>query len=410
MFVDKLYTVGYRNLKSESSLSFEKGLNILYGHNAAGKTNTLEAIFCFASGKSFRQSKDKDLICHGKSSAYASLSYTDLVGRHEMSFGITVGDKGVTKLMRVESTHAERISDFLGHFRAILFTPDHLSLIKGAPEQRRHLIDLTLCQIKPRYVRSLNEYAKLLSQRNAYLKDIKSGKLRLDRDYLSVTDKLLAKSGAIITKQRSIFSQKLSDYACEFYKELSGQSESLFARYISRAKLPEQIDEQQISEIFEQKYAGLLEHDLFLGRTSFGPHRDELMFFISKKPKEFDASIDLLSSDEQVLQVADSDSLCEFAARTFASQGQQRSAVLAIKLAEGEIIKSLTGEQPVFLLDDLFSELDASRTKKLTSLFGQRQCIITCCNKSSIPNFLDANYICVENGDYLKNFVEEENV
>lgn len=401
MYIQSLSTNNFRNLSSDSPLKFQNGINILYGQNAAGKTNTLEAIFYFASGKSFRTGRDKDVIARQKDFASACITYNDLSGKHNMSFGISHGDKGLNKVMKIEQTPVEKISEFLGHFRAVLFTPDHLLLVKGAPEQRRHLIDLALCQIKPRYVKTLNEYTKLLLQRNTYLKDIKQGKQKLDADYLSVLDGLLGKSAAAITKQRSLFCKNLSELVLQLYSSLSGQNERLFARYTSQLSLDDFSDEEQVASIFEEKYKKMREHDLFVGRTSLGPHRDELLFFVADNQNEFDKQIH--NYREQFFSQDECDTpLSEYAARTFASQGQQRSAVLAIKLAEGEIIKSLTGEDCVFLFDDLFSELDASRSNRLVKLFCDRQCIITSCNKDIMPKMNDANLVCVQNGTYIK--------
>ncbi len=400
MFIESLSTTNFRNLKSDMPLQFKNGINILYGQNAAGKTNTLEAIFFFASGKSFRVGRDKDIIARQKDYASASICYNDSYGKHNMSFGISCADKGLVKVMRIEQTPAEKVSDFLGHFRAVLFTPDHLSLIKGAPEQRRHFIDLALCQIKPRYVKSLNEYSKLLLQRNSYLKDIKQGKLKLDADYLSVLDGLLSKAGAVITKQRSLFCQNLSRLVLDLYSDLSAGSEALFTKYTSQLALSDFTDEEYVASVFEEKYQQMRNHDLFIGRTSLGPHRDELLFFVSNNQSEFDSQIK--EYRENYFSLDDTDiPISEYAARTFASQGQQRSGVLAIKLAEGEIIKSLTGENCVFLFDDLFSELDALRSSRLVNLFNERQCIITSCNKDLMPKIDGANLICVENGTYL---------
>ena len=169
-----LKTENFRNL-SENPPMFHEGINVLYGDNAAGKTNTLEAIYLFATGKSFRTRNEKDFIRHGQDYARAEIKFESAGMCREMSVAYLANGQKAVKGMQIGGISVDRVSEFLGNFRAVLFTPDNLELVKGAPEERRRLIDMALCQIQPRFVKSLNEYAKVLSQRNNYLKSLKYG-------------------------------------------------------------------------------------------------------------------------------------------------------------------------------------------------------------------------------------------
>lgn len=404
MLIKKLETRFYRNL-SGSLPELSCGINILCGENAAGKTNTLEAMFAFASGKSFRTSREKELISRGKDFAEASLVFEKNGFDRSLSLSVTADGQGVKKRMSVDGQPVNKASEFLGQFRAVLFTPDHMSLIKGGPEERRRLVDLALCQIKPRYVKSLNEYEKILAQRNAYLKKVKFGELKFDADYLDVLSGQLSRAGAIIARQRSMFCGHLSQSACEMYSKLTDEREELCVKYIGFSKHADFCDEKQTANELYRIYSKNVDSDLSLGRTFCGPHRDELMIFISSNPENFTSEALKNTQDGELSQADIQDKaalrLSDFAARSFGSQGQQRSAVLSLKLAEGEIIRSLTGEYPVFLLDDLFSELDMGRRSRLSRLLYNRQTVITCCEASGICADSEVNLIHVKDGKYV---------
>ena len=391
MKLNTLKTQNFRNLIENPPL-FHDGINVLFGDNAAGKTNTLEAIYLFATGKSFRTRNEKDFIRHGEDYARAEIEYENSVMTRTMSVTYMANGKSALKGMQIEGSAVDRVSEFLGNFRAVLFTPDHLELVKGAPEERRRLVDMALCQIQPRFVKSLNDYMKVLSQRNNYLKSIKFSGKEADLDYLDVLNLQLAKSGAVITKQRGLYCEKLSDLSGKAYAGLTGGNEGLYARYVSRAAAASLTDENAISDTLYTMYKRDTAHDIELGKTSHGPHHDELMIYVAKSgdgERFFEAAKDI--PDDQ---------LPDYAARSFGSQGQQRSAVLSIKLAEGEIIKEKCSEYPVFLLDDLFSELDDKRRERLSGMFLDKQCIITCCDRAALPKSTDMNVINVCDGKY----------
>ena len=391
MILKTLKTQNFRNLL-ENPPEFHDGINVLFGDNAAGKTNTLEAIYLFATGKSFRTRSEKDFIRHGENFARAEIGYENSVLCRSMSVTYMANGKSVLKGMQIEGAGVDKVSEFLGNFRAVLFTPDHLELVKGAPEERRRLIDMALCQIQPRFVKSLNDYMKVLAQRNNYLKNIKFSGREADLDYLGVLNMQLSKAGAVITKQRGLYSEKLSALSGEAYEKLTGGNESLYAKYISRAGTSLS-DENEIAENLYAMYERDTKHDIELGKTSHGPHHDELMIYVAKKG-EGEAFVKEAS-------LIPEENLSEYAARSFGSQGQQRSAVLAIKIAEGEIIKEKCGEYPVFLLDDLFSELDDKRRQKLSEMFLDKQCIITCCDRAALPKSTNMFVINVSEGKYF---------
>jgi len=392
MKLKTLKTQNFRNL-AENPPPFQDGINVLFGDNAAGKTNTLEAIYLFATGKSFRTRNEKDFIRHGESFARAEIEYESDSFTRNMSVAYMASGQKAVKGMQIEGTGIDKVSEFLGNFRAVLFTPDHMSLVKGAPEERRRLIDMALCQIKPRFVKSLNEYTKVLAQRNNYLKGLKFSGKKADLDYLDVLSAQLSKAGAVITKQRGLYSSKLSELSEKAYSSLTGGAESLYAKYISRAVIGDISDEEQCADALYRMYKSDTQHDIELGKTSHGPHHDELMIYVAKK-----------GEGEKFLEEARSipeENLPEYAARSFGSQGQQRSAVLSIKLAEGEIVKEKCGEHPVYLLDDLFSELDDKRRERLSEMFTSKQCIITCCDRAALPKGTDMFVINVSNGKYF---------
>ncbi len=400
MKLNFLQTENFRNL-CENPPEFSDGINVLYGSNAAGKTNTLEAIYLFAAGKSFRTKSDKDFIKHGESFARASICFDEAnVKGRNMSVSFMNSGQNAKKAMFVEGNAVDRASEFLGNFRAVLFTPDHLELVKGAPEERRRLVDIALCQIRPGFVRALNSYSKVLSQRNNYLKNTKIRGHKADFDYLDVLNKQLALTGGVIIKQRGLYCESLGGYAGKAYQSISGEKESLFVKYVSKVSCEDLSDEKACCEALYQMYRKTSQRDAELGRTSNGPHKDELLIYIAKNEQDGEIDKAVLEAKGNLYDEDGLTGVSSFVARTFGSQGQQRSAVLAIKLAEGEIVKEKCGEYPVFLLDDLFSELDLARKNSLCRMLNERQCIITACDKASIPQLDTGRIILVSGGKY----------
>ena len=399
MRLKEINTTAFRNLAG-GTLALSDGINLLYGSNAAGKTNTLECAYVFASGRSFRTRHEAELIQKGSDTARAGITLERSGLTENMSVVWHLSkEKGFVKRMTYQGYEVGKVSEFLGVFRAVLFTPDHLMLIKGSPEERRRFLDMALSQLQPRYIHYMNSYLKLLADKNSYLKKI-SPYGRADEDYLEVLNSMLAKTAAVVIKQRSGLADMLREYAMDAYGELSGSKETLDVRYISSTK--ENFSDMEYTERrLLETYRADLPSEIKQGRTLHGPHKDDVVMYIKNSPmlSERDTE-EVLSEDEVMPDGSENTRLSEFAARTFGSQGQQRSAVLAVKIAEGEIFNKITGEYPVFLLDDLLGELDNDRRSYLIKLIRDRQALITCCDLASFPNYGEVNLIRVENGGY----------
>lgn len=400
MVFEHLVAENFRNI-AFAAVDFHKGINVLCGENAAGKTNALEAIFLFAAGKSFRTSKEREFIRHGERAAKINIGYVrerataGIPGapektEHMMIRYVASGNSKAIKQMKFNGIDINRTSEFLGKFRAVLFTPDHLNLVKGAPEERRRFADIALYQIRPRYIYCLNEYAKILDQRNAFFKNPAARNGIYDSALLAVLNEQLAHAAAIVTKQRYGFCCRIAERAAEIYDRLTNETERLCIAYISSARCDYE-DEETIRNKYLELYSGNVNAELKAGTTLYGPHRDDLHIFIGKN-----GSCEILPEP-----MPEKEGTADYPARTFGSQGQQRSAVLALKLAEGELFRALTGEYPLFLLDDLFSELDEKRKNYLLEVLCDKQVIITCCDETIFRGMEDKiNLIHVKNGEF----------
>ncbi len=357
MKVEYLVLRDYRNAE-ESKIEFDPEVNIICGANAAGKTNILESIFYFAAGKSFRNCKDRELIMFGKEKGNISMRFSSSQGVSKMSATLS---KSGRRSIRIGESMPLRLSEYIGRFRAVIFTPDHLSLVKGAPENRRRFLDLAICQSFPRYASTLSEYNRVLAQKNALLK-----RGNVSNDLLEVYNDRLASLAAIITVNRRKYISKLEEEAKRFLYDMSNGSEELTLTYQTQAGDAETQEEirEKYREIFSQKAES--EKEKFF--SLYGAHKDDFSVYINKK-----------------------------SARMYGSQGQQRSVVLALKLAEGELSAKLTGEYPVFLLDDILSELDKDRKEYIISRIKDRQVIITGCESEAFEEG-KAKRIVVKNG------------
>ena len=361
MQINKLYLYNFKNAREET-LYFSDGVNIIYGENASGKTNLLEAVFYFAAGKSFRGSKDKDLLLFGEEKAKAELTFENRAGKQRM--GLTLG-KGEKRALSVGGVRVQKLSEYLGLFRAVIFTPDHLHLVKGDKEFRRRFLDLAICQSFPRYALSLAEYGRLLAQKNALLK-----MERPDRALCEVYHERMASLAATITVNRAKYLDNLQDAAQAFQSDMSGGKEELTLKYQSQAlRTGTECKTDAVRDAYLSLYAEKLDGEIKKGFPTVGPQRDDFAICING-----------------------------LNAKSFGSQGQQRSAVLALKLAEGELSMRLTGEYPVFLLDDILSELDAGRKNYILSKIGGKQVLLTGCETELFEDYRGCNRIFVEHG------------
>lgn len=366
MLAQKLKTVDFRNSKY-NEIEFSPGVNVIYGENAAGKTNILEAIFMLAAGKSFRGSKDKELIRFGCDAALCELAFSDR--RKSGSIGMKLY-KGRKKEIFRNGNQVTKMAEFLGEFRAVIFTPDHMNLVKGQPENRRRFMDFAICQSFPRYVSYLNDYNRLMAQKNALLhQDCDDlAKMPLIEIY---NEKISAAAAAIAFNRRKFLKLLEKDAAAE-HLSISGGKEQLSLHYNCCVD-GESESAEELRKRMQSYFESKTEIELRRRMCLFGVHKDDITININGNN-----------------------------ARFYASQGQQRSAVLSMKLAEGEMSHRITGEHPVFLFDDILSELDEERKAVILSKTAGRQVILTGCEQSFFDSAEVENRIKIENGVCVK--------
>ena len=348
----------FRNA-SVSKIEFCDGVNVICGSNGAGKTNILEAIFYFAAGKSFRNCKDRELIRFGCEKARIEMSFDSRSVNKKMS---AVLSKNARRAIRIGNSSPLTLSNYIGQFRAVIFTPDHLNLVKGSPENRRKFMDLAICQSFPRYASSLSEYNRILMQKQALLK-----RKNPQKELLEIYNERLSSLAAIITVNRRKYIAKLEQEAKKFLFDMSEGREELQISYQSHAGEAE--TQEEIREKYKAIFSEKMDYEIERYMTYYGSHRDDFVISVNKK-----------------------------SARHYASQGQQRSIVLSLKLAEGELSAQLTGEYPVFLLDDILSELDKDRKNYILSRLPNRQVIITGCESEVFESDGFGKRIFVQNG------------
>lgn len=341
MIIKSLELSNFRNY-GFLNLEFDKGTNILYGDNAQGKTNILEAIYLCATTKSHRGTKDRDIVnfCQEEAHIRAYLEKKEEEIRIDMHLR-----KNKSKGIAIDGTRIKKAAELLGIMNAVFFSPEDLAIIKNGPAERRRFMDMELCQLDASYLYNLNQYNRIMNQRNKLLKDI--GNDSSMRDILSVWDEQLADFGEKIVERRVLFAQQLNGIIAGIHQKLSGGREHLSIVYEPDAAPGE----------LAEKLARCQERDIRLKMTSAGPHRDDFSF------------------------VADGIDI-----RKFGSQGQQRTAALSLKLSEIELVKRVTNDTPVLLLDDVLSELDSNRQNYLLNSIGDIQTIITCTGLDDFVN------------------------
>lgn len=324
MWVRSLQLSHYRNYR-ELNLSFSPGLNVVHGDNAQGKTNLLESIYLLSTGKSHRTSRDAELIAAGANLLTAKASVMRQTG--EMTLELTLGTE-TRKQLRINGVTEQRIASLVGNLGSVFFSPDDLQLVKGAPAGRRRFLDIEISQLSQTYLHHLIAYTKVMQQRNTLLK--REG---VDRSLMEIYDHQLVTTGAQIIVRRSQSVARLSPLAAAYHETLSSGRERLLLQYEGQVTadgepLTIPAVEEQLWRLLEQRRRDELRRQI----TLVGPHRDDLQF-----------------------QINGTD------ARLYGSQGQQRTAVLALKLAELQYMYEELGEYPVLLLDDVASELDPHR-------------------------------------------------
>lgn len=343
MIVQNFLCENFRNLHNEK-IVFSNGINVLCGDNAQGKTNLIEGLWLFTGGKSFRGAKDGELVAFEQ--PFAKLTTSFYAQQREQIMQITIHNS--RRRMILNDVPKRSASQVVGCFCAVVFAPNHLMLVKSGPEERRKFIDAAICQIQPQYAKILAQYQHILSQRNALLKDIPNH--RELEDTLEIWNERLSASGTQIIRYRSAYIQKLAARASLFYDGISSTKEQMTTAYQTACCDMEVQTAADIRAAFLQKLNSVRKNDMLAGFTTVGPHRDDI-------------NIKINGHD----------------AKSFASQGQQRSAVLALKLAEADLLGESKGEQPIILLDDVLSELDTVRQDYLLNRLENRQVFITCC-------------------------------
>jgi DNA replication and repair protein RecF len=329
--------------RNYAGLELDLGSNfvVLTGDNAQGKTNLLESVFLNCTGRSHRTHRDEELIREGEDRARASVTVERREGASKVE---TLLDRHKRKEVYINGAKAERIGDMMGVITCVLFSPESMELIKGGPSERRRFMNMALSQIYPAYFYYLQQYNRLLSHRNRLLKAAPPSKLP---DIMPVWDEKMAECAAFLIDKRRIFIAELVEKAAAQHTALSEGAETLVLAYKPSVSLGEETVED-IAGAFLSMLAERREEDRDMGSTARGCHREDIAFLIDGRD-----------------------------ARVYASQGQQRTAVLSVKLAEAALMHENTGEEPLLLLDDVFSELDPSRRAHLLHQARDRQVFLT---------------------------------
>ena len=339
---------GFRNLK-EIDFKPEVGTNIIFGENAQGKTNLMEAVWIATGEKSFRGAKERDLIAFGSDKAEVEIGFRDNV--RDQVISITLSKNPREKKILLNGVKLKSTSELLGKLLCVVFTPEDLELTKGSPERRRDYLDRCISQIKPLYSGVVSRYEKVLAQRNAVLKNIYLG--ISGRDELDIWDEQLAKPCAYISMMRCAYTDVLNQSASKLYESISRSREKLSLEYLSTVynNLRGRNDyKTAMADEYRELLRSLREEDIRFGFTQAGIHRDDM-----------GVNLDGLS------------------VKDFGSQGQNRSAALCMKLGQARVLYSETGDRPVVLLDDVLSELDKYRREFVIGEFTRSQTFITCC-------------------------------
>lgn len=357
MFISNVRLENFRNYDLEE-ISLIEDINVIYGNNAQGKTNIIEAIFLCSMGKSFRAKKDKELIKFDSTSSRVEVEYqrADRTGKIRAE----ISDK---KIFFSNDVKQNKISDIIGKINVVIFTPDDIELIKGGPSERRKFLDMMISSLRPNYIHLLNMYNKAIEQRNNYLNQIKK-----EHKPINMLD--------IWDEQLSELSSKIFEYRKYYLEKFENKIEVIHNKITKSGKLLEEIEIRYISngknkETFQEALKRSRDIDIKRGFTSTGVHRDDFVIYINKRP---------------VVK--------------FGSQGQQRTSVLTLKLTELEIVKEEIGESPILLLDDFMSELDEKRRKSFLENIKGNQVIITCTDDIKDIN-VNTQKIHVDNGKCL---------
>ena len=367
MYIKKIKLHGFRNYQS-LNVTLTKGINIIYGENAQGKTNLLESIYVLGLTKSHRSFIDNNLI--NKDSEYLTIEGTLCNNKLDSKLNIYIDNK--TKVLKYNNNTVKKISDYISLMNIIIFYPDDLEMIKGYPQIRRKYINLELSQLYSNYFILINEYNKILKLRNEYLKKINK-KVSVDKNYIEILTGYLIDKSIMIYKMRSKFIDKVNLYCSKIYKDIMNL-DGFSIKY--RPSIEIDINNPKLKEYLKEEYNKKMDYDIRLCSTSIGPHKDDFEFYLDDKNLKF-----------------------------YGSQGQQRVAVLALKLSEIEIFKKYRESTPILLLDDIFSELDDIKKNNLLKYISKDiQTIITTTDLNNLdPKLIKKSKLFnINNGNIIK--------
>ena len=338
MYIQKVKLENFRNYENQE-IEFDKNVNIIYGDNAQGKTNIIESIFICSLGKSFRTNKEKELI--NKEKDFAKIEMVSSKEDRDIKINFEINEK---KKFNINGIPAKRTSDILGKNYIVLFTPEDISILKNEPSKRRRFLNIMISQLRPMYVHLLNQYNKTIEQRNIYLKQIKYEGKPISN--LEIWDEQIVKLGTKIYEYRKEFIEKINEKIYDIHLKTTENKEKIEVKYISN------IEKNYLESLKKNRNS-----DIQKGYTQIGIHRDDFEIYINDNPVSI-----------------------------YGSQGQKRTTIISLKLAESNVIYDEIGERPVILLDDFMSELDKKRIQGLFENIKENQVIITCTDSFKINN------------------------
>ncbi|NLY19361.1 MAG: DNA replication/repair protein RecF [Clostridiaceae bacterium] len=362
MEIKRLHLKNFRNYKEED-ICFSRGISLIYGDNAQGKTNIIEALYLFATGKSHRTRNMNELIMHGEQFFYLLLEFEDknYAQKIEIKF-----EKGKRKELFINEVKKDRLSDLLGIVPSVLFAPESLLTIKGSPGERRKLIDIVLCLVNKTYLYNLQKYNRILKNKNILLKQIQAGKQK--PEMLNVWNESQAEAGALIIKERVALTESLETRMDRLLLGISDGGENIKIRYKTSIVNCDNVSDGILYTLNEN-----MQKEIEQGICLYGPHRDDLEIDVNDKNS-----------------------------RIYCSQGQQRSVALALNIAILEEMELRIGKTPLLLLDDVMSELDEKRQKYLFDIINDKQTIITTTEKTKfMESGKEISYIHIKNGKII---------
>ena len=333
MWIKKIKISNFRNYKN-AEINLNNKINIFYGENAQGKTNIIESIYLCSIGKSFRTSKEKEMIKFGEENSNIEIDYEK--SDREGNISINIGQR---KNIFVNKIKIKKLSELIGNINFVIFTPDDINILKGGPQNRRKFLDVMISQLRPKYMHLCGLYQKTLDERNTFLKNTEN----CNYDLLDIYDEKLAEYGCEIYKYRNEFIEKLKNKIKNIHKNITNNKENIEIKYISNCE-----DKNEYLKLLKDRR----KLDFIKGYTTKGVHRDDFQIFLNELPVD-----------------------------VYGSQGQHRTAVLSLKLSELQVIYDEIGENPILLLDDFMSELDEFRRTNFLENIKDTQVIITCTDK-----------------------------